>query len=137
MIRRPPRSTRTDTLFPYTTLFRSQFSRRDGGGGDRRLAGHRLLRRRPAVARLVLPAELLGRPPLRNRSAYRAGPDRPPGDADRQGTELDLPAALAAGRTRGADRPRQPARAVVARLPARARSEDEHKTELPSILRHS
>src|SRR3546814_21085263 len=27
MIRRPPRSTRTDTLFPYTTLFRS---RRDG-----------------------------------------------------------------------------------------------------------
>src|SRR3546814_16895540 len=31
-IRRPPRSTRTDTLFPYTTLFRSL--RRD----DRRLA---------------------------------------------------------------------------------------------------
>src|SRR3546814_6916568 len=27
MIRRPPRSTRTDTLFPYTTLFRS-FSKR-------------------------------------------------------------------------------------------------------------
>src|SRR3546814_5457587 len=26
MIRRPPRSTRTDTLFPYTTLFRSGFS---------------------------------------------------------------------------------------------------------------
>src|SRR3546814_8197476 len=25
MIRRPPRSTRTDTLFPYTTLFRSAF----------------------------------------------------------------------------------------------------------------
>src|SRR3546814_12395827 len=29
MIRRPPRSTRTDTLFPYTTLFRS-----DKGIGD-------------------------------------------------------------------------------------------------------
>src|SRR3546814_5646958 len=27
MIRRPPRSTRTDTLFPYTTLFRSTFER--------------------------------------------------------------------------------------------------------------
>src|SRR3546814_3315701 len=27
MIRRPPRSTRTDTLFPYTTLFRSQHCR--------------------------------------------------------------------------------------------------------------
>src|SRR3546814_12800003 len=26
MIRRPPRSTRTDTLFPYTTLFRSAMS---------------------------------------------------------------------------------------------------------------
>src|SRR3546814_13275299 len=28
MIRRPPRSTRTDTLFPYTTLFRSDRVRR-------------------------------------------------------------------------------------------------------------
>src|SRR3546814_12110474 len=28
MIRRPPRSTRTDTLFPYTTLFRSQSAAR-------------------------------------------------------------------------------------------------------------
>src|SRR3546814_19606440 len=27
MIRRTPRSTRTDTLFPYTTLFRSEFRR--------------------------------------------------------------------------------------------------------------
>src|SRR3546814_2456976 len=26
MIRRPPRSTRTDTLFPYTTLFRSMWN---------------------------------------------------------------------------------------------------------------
>src|SRR3546814_6993498 len=74
MIRRPPRSTRTDTLFPYTTLFRSapllpavlrpRLRRRDGaasgrGGerkgplcvalGQRRLAGlHRHLRRLPA-----------------------------------------------------------------------------------------
>src|SRR3546814_3544999 len=30
MIRRPPRSTRTDTLFPYTTLFRS--AQREGRG---------------------------------------------------------------------------------------------------------
>src|SRR3546814_1770348 len=40
MIRRPPRSTRTDTLFPYTTLFRSIEERVDGqcaevaGGAD-------------------------------------------------------------------------------------------------------
>src|SRR3546814_15809899 len=31
MIRRPPRSTRTDTLFPYTTLFRSWRWHRRGG----------------------------------------------------------------------------------------------------------
>src|SRR3546814_19095026 len=31
MIRRPPRSTRTDTLFPYTTLFRSLKSPVSGG----------------------------------------------------------------------------------------------------------
>src|SRR3546814_5709023 len=41
MIRRPPRSTRTDTLFPYTTLFRSGFGRRkaaylDGDSGHGR-----------------------------------------------------------------------------------------------------
>src|SRR3546814_5319847 len=35
MIRRPPRSTRTDTLFPYTTLFRSTCP-----GGSRRVAAH-------------------------------------------------------------------------------------------------
>src|SRR3546814_16098343 len=44
MIRRPPRSTRTDTLFPYTTLFRSAVALgrgapetvrvRDGGRGE-------------------------------------------------------------------------------------------------------
>src|SRR3546814_8740771 len=31
MIRRPPRSTRTDTLFPYTTLFRSEIFRLAAG----------------------------------------------------------------------------------------------------------
>src|SRR3546814_11300152 len=35
MIRRPPRSTRTDTLFPYTTLFRSIIALR---GGDELMA---------------------------------------------------------------------------------------------------
>src|SRR3546814_2118598 len=34
MIRRPPRSTRTDTLFPYTTLFRSQARDPDDAGAD-------------------------------------------------------------------------------------------------------
>src|SRR3546814_18003388 len=60
MIRRPPRSTRTDTLFPYTALFRSR--RADPG---ERLAGrdrdHRRgvtaylsLRRRPQAAEFPL-----------------------------------------------------------------------------------
>src|SRR3546814_5217753 len=34
MIRRPPRSTRTDTLFPYTTLFRSPRMREAVVGGE-------------------------------------------------------------------------------------------------------
>src|SRR3546814_8144649 len=51
MIRRPPRSTRTDTLFPYTTLFRSD--------------GERLWRRQDgpaAVSRCLLP--------VRKRAAF-------------------------------------------------------------------
>src|SRR3546814_16091748 len=44
MIRRPPRSTRTDTLFPYTTLFRSiDIEHEDRVGGDHDLAGLVLL----------------------------------------------------------------------------------------------
>src|SRR3546814_12699057 len=45
MIRRPPRSTRTDTLFPYTTLFRSDFIGREAlesqeaAGTARRMIG--------------------------------------------------------------------------------------------------
>src|SRR3546814_11757538 len=39
MIRRPPRSTRTDTLFPYTTLFRSCRHHRDQRGAL--VLGHR------------------------------------------------------------------------------------------------
>src|SRR3546814_2414640 len=42
MIRRPPRSTRTDTLFPYTTLFRSP---REPAAADQS-------RHRPPAARL-------------------------------------------------------------------------------------
>src|SRR3546814_18724185 len=55
MVRRPPKATRTDTLFPYTTLFRSRQgrsagarpglpgrwrSRGDGAGGGRRQSGN-------------------------------------------------------------------------------------------------
>src|SRR3546814_6057943 len=47
MIRRPPRSTRTDTLFPYTTLFRSR----------RRALGGFLPERRSHHVGLTLPGD--------------------------------------------------------------------------------
>src|SRR3546814_12538206 len=48
MIRRPPRSTRTDTLFPYTTLFRSSPSTSDGHASARQ---RRQVRFRPYLPR--------------------------------------------------------------------------------------
>src|SRR3546814_8951472 len=57
MIRRPPRSTRTDTLFPYTTLFRSPRHHEDVGGVHLDLAAEqdvgrdRLAQRLDAVRR--------------------------------------------------------------------------------------
>src|SRR3546814_3342674 len=54
MIRRPPRSTRTDTLFPYTTLFRSGA----GAPSPRR-------RRRRQHRDTAADAGLAGRPPHR------------------------------------------------------------------------
>src|SRR3546814_1214473 len=52
MIRRPPRSTRTDTLFPYTTLFRSCAAvPADPCAGTRRPPPRRQPRRPGATAR--------------------------------------------------------------------------------------
>src|SRR3546814_3942305 len=68
MIRRPPRSTRTDTLFPYTTLFRSygrEYCRRVSSG----TAGGRAGRENHPSARIVRRALLLqgrGRSDLRS-----------------------------------------------------------------------
>src|SRR3546814_867691 len=67
MIRRPPRSTRTDTLFPYTTLFRS---RNQNGARCRRTPEQGTLRtfenldRRQVVQRLpraCIYADVVGR----------------------------------------------------------------------------
>src|SRR3546814_16446004 len=58
MIRRPPRSTRTDTLFPYTTLFRSRRaaeSRRCAARLGNRADGRSCLRE-PAARRSCGPA---------------------------------------------------------------------------------
>src|SRR3546814_17714778 len=75
MIRRPPRSTRTDTLFPYTTLFRSavaiddpcrtvqiliirQRGHRVGRGNDGRTGG---TARKAADRQKILPRAIGGR----------------------------------------------------------------------------
>src|SRR3546814_9177563 len=58
MIRRPPRSTRTDTLFPYTTLFRSA-SLRDARGSQPRSSGNvRQKRGQGADRRCAVSADL-------------------------------------------------------------------------------
>src|SRR3546814_1631162 len=65
MIPRPPRSTRTDTLFPYTTLFRSAPC-----GALRVARRHRPAPRRPRLRR-PLPAPVHGRG--RARAGLHAG----------------------------------------------------------------
>src|SRR3546814_18358697 len=87
MIRRPPRSTRTDTLFPYTTLFRSPSGQggRAGGGRDRdadvlpqRRQGRGLELRRAARADRRCARELTG-PRLRSARRHPSPPgSRPP-----------------------------------------------------------
>src|SRR3546814_2154256 len=61
MIRRPPRSTRTDTLFPYTTLFRSLGEgavavghRRQLQRGDVVLHAHRRFEDRIAAGEVIV-----------------------------------------------------------------------------------
>src|SRR3546814_17000741 len=78
MIRRPPRATRTDTLFPYTTLFRSQPDRlaalRPNPVGEPRVADAR-------------PGMVQGRVEVR-KAAVVAGPllpERPPHPLDERG----------------------------------------------------
>src|SRR3546814_17124475 len=102
MIRRPPRSTRTDTLFPYTTLFRScRIRGHRSTTGDLQLAAirsvpaprsRRLLaaaptRAEPASAGRVLPLlQLLGLALPRSASAVheRRLRDRPPAGPQRR-----------------------------------------------------
>src|SRR3546814_2553437 len=66
MMRRPPRSTRTDTLFPYTTLFRSLPHHQPDGlvFVQRRLVGiGKLAKGRAGAVQQLLPAELATPPP--------------------------------------------------------------------------
>src|SRR3546814_9617741 len=123
MIRRPPRSTRTDTLFTYTTLFRS-----DRGRG-RPAVGVADARRR---LRSAGGCALLGT--LRN-------PRRPGADPARHPPPLARPGTLDRGGDRGDPRRRcrrPAARTTADRGPAALgiRSE-EHTSELQSLMRTS
>src|SRR3546814_17169598 len=78
MIRRPPRSTRTDTLFPYTTLFRSPRSdrRKESRQGARAFCAHQCAGA-PARFRISRPR------------ALAAPDDRAPGRRARDGAETE------------------------------------------------
>src|SRR3546814_19712852 len=84
MIRRPPTSTRTDTLFPYTTRFRSRLSAK-----DRRSDGFQSARKRIALVSFLpsLSSRVwlfchssprATRPARRTRSVLVSGPLRKP-----------------------------------------------------------
>src|SRR3546814_4129000 len=124
MIRRPPRSTRTDTLFPYTTLFRSRVPRRIWAGW-----AHRGISAVPSRCRR--PGDRDGRA---CRRACRRGSCR---------YRPALPARSTAFRARVRSRdPRAARRAwVPPSAPRRARNygrrSEEHTSELQSLMRKS
>src|SRR3546814_8418550 len=82
MIRRPPRSTRTDTLFPYTTLFRSLLGRR--ALGRPAPAPHRA---EPAVERHQVYRQR--QHPARRPAPRRDPLHRDPRHRDRKSTRLN------------------------------------------------
>src|SRR3546814_2587233 len=110
MFLRPPRSTRTDTLFPYTTLFRSEETLREAGRLIWRNRGRRLFAAGSQGLEYALVAH------------WRAEGLLDPGAAARP----DLPAARVAV-VSGSCSP------VTA---GQIRSE-EHTSELQSLMRHS
>src|SRR3546814_9697705 len=82
MIRRPPRSTRTDTLLPYTTLFRSHDRRRS----LRRTSPHDRHQKRPR--RIAMKPALFLTPLLGLAACTPAAPD--PRGVDRDETVLTV-----------------------------------------------
>src|SRR3546814_10791017 len=116
MIRRPPRSTRTDTLFPYTTLFRSRL-RRLHDPAARRLGVRLREVDRPGTGAMV---EQAHRTPSLRCALARAGA----GQAARAGSAQDTDDVAAGPVGPGGHVRRQP------------RSE-EHTSELQSLMRNS
>src|SRR3546814_12874718 len=85
MIRRPPRSTRTDTLFPYTTLFRSDDAPANAGT----LASEIRLRSRPRhVGRHLGPRPLAGLGSAASRATVPRSGRRKSQPTNAQGAEI-------------------------------------------------
>src|SRR3546814_6102941 len=127
MIRRPPRSTRTDTLFPYTTLFRSLRLLSDDD--DRRPRPfHRARAERRLAARHGLDRIALRSGCRRRRPAAASGDRR-----------LRLPVLLPAGRhvLRDLHLPDRVSLAVLPHDRGDARRSEEHTSELQSLMRIS
>src|SRR3546814_1975563 len=96
MIRRPPRSTRTDTLFPYTTLFRSQpraACLSSGIAGFRARVGARGSRRRRPSGRSGARAALIADAPRRVASR---SPCPPPSNYPRDMVDMSSRRAASA-----------------------------------------
>src|SRR3546814_13706176 len=90
MRRRPPRSTRTDTLFPYTTLFRSPVER------DRGLA-RAAPPRQPAHLRSVVGFPVLARGEVGSGNAGDAPPSAPIAIVGGRGVRRSAMAPISAG----------------------------------------
>src|SRR3546814_14805534 len=76
MIRRPPRSTRTDTLFPYTTLFRSSPGNEQREFWGSAAAGTRGSRNHAGVSDSVVDRLIEGLVDARDRETLVAYTDR-------------------------------------------------------------
>src|SRR3546814_2834457 len=135
MSRRPPRSTRTDTLFPNTTLFRSG---RGGGGAarrdpvPRRRLWHPRARRTRGAARQVARH---GRPRCREFRGPQQSQFAACARDGRDSLQAAPAARLSAPRLRAHGQPR-PQHLRLAAAEAGARSE-EHTTELQSLMLNS
>src|SRR3546814_6476831 len=123
MIRRPPRSTRTDTLFPYTTLFRSV----------------RIPHPQPSLSieQLALP-RFCSRPPLGRRLAPRVLLRSPRSIGIDFGEELAKQLFLDSRHNlRGARKPTAQDLTSAVQRPTRTSRSEEHTSELQSLMRIS
>src|SRR3546814_1184139 len=143
MIRRPPRATRTDTLFPYTTLFRSPAAEMgETGRGDRIRTCDILLPKQARYRAALLPEPPMPLGFMRSGSKRKERPGR--GELRHAPESCDIRSAAAAaidlaaeqGARRGADDRAGGAIAIAIDLTAEQRAggaarPDEHTSWTP------